>query len=206
LKAESRYTYTFLCRNVRKLSNCQIPVEASGLMDYSSLKRSELFTFFHITEMSRSKSSADGLTRVSLKPGGFQEFIDLEAGIDEASLLRFMTLIMDRHWVGDVCSVNPFAKDITKTFMLTVVPEEDLPLAKDVIDGIWNLTGASDKVYHLKQQTEVEESYDPQVVLAQRVFLGEKERFEMLMPSSELIIENSTAGVKQLLRLTIDVF
>ncbi|RDE17973.1 MAG: hypothetical protein C4K49_00100 [Candidatus Thorarchaeota archaeon] len=175
-------------------------------MDYSSLKRSELFTFFHIVEVSRLKASVDGLTRVSLKPGGFQEFIDIEVGIDEASLLRFMTLIMDRHWVGDVCSVNPFAKDITKTFMATVFPEEDLPLAKDIIDGIWNLTGASDKVYHLKQPTEVEESYDPQVVLAQRVYLGEKDRFDMLMPSSELIIENTTVGTKQILRLTIDTF
>jgi hypothetical protein len=175
-------------------------------MDYGDLRRSELFTFFRLSEQSRSEPSDAGIVTISLKPGGFQEFIDMQVQIDRTSLVREASLLMDRKWVGDIANVNPFAKDITKTFLSVFVPAEDADFVKDIVHTIWNLKGTQDKVYYLTQPSEEEESYDPQVLKAQRVYLGEDERLEMVMPSSELVIENNRRDSKERLRLTISCF
>jgi hypothetical protein len=175
-------------------------------MDYGGLKRTELFTFFRLSEITRSRPSNEGIVRVILKPGGFQEFIDIEVRIDQSSLVRGASLIMDRKWVGEMTNVNPFAKDITKTFISVLIPPEDTQIVRDVVNAIWNLRGTKDKVYYLTQPPDEEESDDPEIVKAQRVYLGEEAKFEMIMPSSELIIENSRIGAKELLLLTVNSF
>ena len=175
-------------------------------MDYGGLRRSELFTFFHLSESSRSAPSDEGIVRVFLKPGGFREFVDIEVQIDQSSLVRSASLFMDRNWVGDVTTVNPFAKDITKTFITVLVHPEDSPSVKDVVAAIWNLRGTRDRVYYLTQPPEEEDYYDPETLRAQRVYLGEEDKLEMIMPSSELIMENSHIQGKDLLRLTISSF
>ncbi len=175
-------------------------------MDYGGLRRSELFTFFRLTEQSRSRPSDAGIVTISLKPGGFQEFIDIQVLIDRTGLVREASLLMDRKWIGDMVNVNPFAKDITKTFLSVFIPTEDEDFVKDIIHTISNLKGTDDKVYYLTQPSEEEESYDPQVLKAQRVYLGEEQRFEMVMPSSELVIENYGSDAKERLRLTINSF
>lgn len=175
-------------------------------MDYGGLQRSELFAFFRLSEQSRSRPSNDGIVTILLKPGGFQEFIDIVVQIDQTGLVRNASLIMNRNWVGDIANANPFAKDITKSFIAVLVPLEDADIVKDVIRTIWNLRGTNDKVYYLTQPPEEDESYDPQVLRAQRVYLGEEEKFEMIMPSSELVMENYRIEGKETLRLTISPF
>jgi len=175
-------------------------------MDYGSLRRSDLFTFFRLSEQSRSAPSSAGVLTIIFKPGGFQEFIDIRVQIDQTDLVRGASLLMDRVWLGDVTNINPFAKDITKTFISVLVPPEDEDFVKDIIRTIWNLKGTSDKVYYLTQPSEEEESYDPQVLRAQRVYLGEEGKFELVMPSSELVMENHRDGNRDRLCLTFKQF
>jgi hypothetical protein len=175
-------------------------------MDYSGLRRSELFTFFRLSEHSRTGPSETGIVKVFLKPGGFQESIDVQVLVDNIGLVREASLLMDRRWVGDMANVNPFAKDISKTFISVFIPAEDADLVKDIIHAIWNLKGTNDKVYYVSPSSEEEEFYDYQVLKAQRAYLGEERKFEMVMPSSELVIENYHADGKDRLRLTISSF
>jgi hypothetical protein len=47
------------------------------MLTYSEIKESDLFTFFHFSEISRTVDDEENKMHQMIKPGGFVEFIDV---------------------------------------------------------------------------------------------------------------------------------
>ena len=87
---------------------------------YSELQQSEFFSFFNISEIKIEKTPE--LTEIRyLKPGGFQEFIDILFKIKDDEI-KEAQLILERSWIGNHKKINPFGTDITKSFIEAITP------------------------------------------------------------------------------------
>ncbi|MHA1782075.1 MAG: hypothetical protein ACTSUL_01465, partial [Promethearchaeota archaeon] len=87
---------------------------------YSDFLKSDFFNFFNFSEILHEKFQEEK-ELLKLKPGGFREFIDLELILMKGKIIEAI-LYLDRNWVGDEFSLNPFAKDIAKSFVGTFFP------------------------------------------------------------------------------------
>jgi hypothetical protein len=111
-------------------------------LTWAEIERSQLFTWFHCGETGRERSP-DGGTVVRLKPGGFQEFIDIELDLDAAWRLRRAALTLDRAWAGGAQS-RAFADDLAKSFLLVLSPEGSI--GRELGTQIDSLLGANPAV------------------------------------------------------------
>ena len=114
-------------------------------MNYERFQDSEFFSFFVLHEIKRSPNE---LTRIILEPGGFREYIYIELKIDDDNNIKFGTLELDRSWVGNELNIDPFAKDICKSFINELTIGETNDLIEDLIKGLWDLKGKNDKVIY----------------------------------------------------------
>jgi hypothetical protein len=89
---------------------------------WHDVEQSDLFTWFGAYETGRV-SLSDGDIALRLKPGGYQEFIDLEIVVDGLQRLKRATLALDRAWIADE-QAAPFAIDITKSFVLALATKD----------------------------------------------------------------------------------
>ena len=91
---------------------------------YGALQQSDFWKPFRLREIERS---AEGQrTVVVLRPGGFQQEIDLRLGLDQAEGLHSGSLALRRGWVvGPPHGINRMAVDIAKRFLGALLPEPD---------------------------------------------------------------------------------
>lgn len=89
------------------------------LVNYDELKGSDFYQFFNIKEQ---KITNEGkYTRIEVKTGGFREYIDIIFYLNENREIEKGILLLDRNWIGNEQSINPFGKDIAKSFILAVI-------------------------------------------------------------------------------------
>ncbi len=115
------------------------------MITYTNVKYSDFFNFFNIHETKKHKIDADRII-IELKPGGFQEFIDIIFDINKDEFIRESLLYLDRTWVGDVESLNVFAKDIAKSYIRDMVHVESQEAVAPIVDIIFQIVGESDRV------------------------------------------------------------
>jgi hypothetical protein len=133
---------------------------------YSKIKESDFYNFFNLSE----KSMIGNL--ISLKPGGFQKHIDFLFKV-ENDLIYEAILSLDRAWIGNDESVNPFAKDITKSFISALFPDAlDQEFKLELIQAIWNIKGRQDRVYCIDEAVYNWETANAQIKLFLEVFRG----------------------------------
>lgn len=80
------------------------------------MKDREFFTFFNLTESDENRTEKKTIIK-NLKPGGFQEYIDIQLMLNSQEEITQATISLERSWTGNADSLNPFAKDIVKSFI-----------------------------------------------------------------------------------------
>jgi hypothetical protein len=94
---------------------------------YPDLQASEFFGWFHITPQSEGQSPHDSQhTRVQLKPGAFQDSIDITCEMDTQKRVQRATLRLSDSWARISGGLNPFATDIAASFINALVPPDAL--------------------------------------------------------------------------------
>lgn len=172
-------------------------------MTYEELKKTELFSFFNLTESGR-RSAGNGMQEIYFKPGGFQEFIDVIMKIDRSQMVHQGVLYLDRNWIGGPMTVSPFGKDFAKSFIAAVTPSADKATADRVVSTIWNLQGSSDRVISLHPDGPEILAKDIPIEELQHVYLGITDKFEMTFEKSCICIENVVDVGRKRLKISID--
>ena len=155
-------------------------------MEYYKLKESELFSFFHFTETGRRPQSR-GMTEILLKPGGFQEFIDVSMKVDQREGVYEGVLLLDREWIGGPMTVNPFGKDLAKSFVEAVTHPEDKDEACAMVTTIWNVSGSRDQTIYLHEKNE---KFEEQIEKLTNVYLGTEQCYTLELERCKIVIEN----------------
>ena len=168
-------------------------------MEYDKLKESELFSFFQFTEMGRRPQSR-GFTEIYLKPGGFQEFIDVSMKVDQEEGVHEGILLLDRDWIGGPMTVNPFGKDLAKSFVEAVTHPEDKEKACSVITTIWSLSGSKERDSYLDSKTDASED---QIEKLTNVYLGIEKYYSLELEKCNIVIENVEDVGRPRLRIMI---
>ena len=170
-------------------------------MDYEEFQKSEFASFFNVQEVERIQEP-NGCIRTHLKTGGFQESINIELILDTSLRLRQASLELARAWIGDEDSLNPFAKDICKSFIYDLASINNTKI-QDLVEGIWDLHGKKDEVIYLKPPvspvTRLAETQN-----AIKVFTGVLPLLELNLPKFKLKIENIEILGKALLRVILN--
>lgn len=172
-------------------------------MSYEELRETELFSFFNFTETGR-KPLADGMQEIHLKPGGFQEFIDVIMKIDRFQKVHEGALYLDRDWIGSPMTVSPFGKDLAKSFIAAITPPDDRQRADNIVNTIWNVQGASDREIAIKPQSPKDLVPEPPIEELVQVYLGIQDKFEMKLKKSYIKVENITEVGRMRLRISIE--
>ncbi|MBN2230962.1 MAG: hypothetical protein JW779_15360 [Candidatus Thorarchaeota archaeon] len=155
-------------------------------MEYKKLKETELFSFFHFTETGR-RYGLGGLTEIHLKPGGFQEFIDITLKVDRSDGVHEGVLYLDRDWIGSAMTVNPFGKDLAKSFVEAVTHPADKEKASKVVSTIWGLTGIKDQVIRISENETTEEV---PIQKLSDVYTGIEKCYSLNLDKSRILVEN----------------
>lgn len=167
-------------------------------MDYEEFQKSEFASFFNTHEIERIQEPNGGF-RVRLKTGGFQEFVDIELKLDASLRLRQASLDLARAWVGNEDSLNPFAKDICKSFIRDLAGVNNKKI-QDLVQGIWCLHGKKDEVIYIKPPPP-SATYLSETQIAIKVFTGLLPVVELNLPKLNLKMENIEISGKALLRI-----
>ncbi|NMC06434.1 MAG: hypothetical protein GYA24_14550 [Candidatus Lokiarchaeota archaeon] len=167
-----------------------------------TLRESEFFTFFNIHEVSRQETGRKGVRAMQCKPGGFQEHIDISFEMDANENVVSARLVLDRSWIGNPDHVNPFANDIAKSFIDTLVPAVDHGAIEPLLATIMNAKGIGDKrIYLHDQPRDLNPNFD--TIKALGVYLQVIGKHEIMLSSCMLRMENIVAGGR--VRLEIEV-
>jgi hypothetical protein len=169
------------------------------LLEYSKLKESELFAFFHFTEAGR-RQHPSGMVEIILKPGGFQEFIDMAMKVDRSEGIHEGVLLLDREWIGGSMTINPFGKDLAKSFVEAMTPLADKEKASAVVLTIWGLSGQGDQVLYMSEKREEEKE---RIEKLASVYFGTEKSFSLELTKSKMLIENVEDVGRSRLRIVI---
>jgi hypothetical protein len=158
---------------------------------YSSLKETEFFEFFNLCEIGTDKYGVnDNLKRIFLKTGGFQDHINIEFHILKDEIVNAF-LHLDREWIGNINSINPFAKDIAKSFLNDLIPLEINPeFKRELVHFIWNLEGDQDTIIRINEVEREFEKASSDVKQFLDTFLGERNLVHITFDNFTIMMEN----------------
>ncbi|MFW9807730.1 MAG: hypothetical protein ACFFFK_13475 [Candidatus Thorarchaeota archaeon] len=172
-------------------------------MSYDELRKTDLFSFFNFTETGR-KPITSGMQEIYLKPGGFQEFIDVRMKVDRFQKVHSGVLYLDRDWIGSPMTVSPFGKDLAKSFIAAVTPSTDRKKADSIVNTIWNVQGTSDREIAIKPNSPKDLVTESPIEKLQQVYLGLEDCFEMKLECSHIKVENVTDIGRKRLKISIE--
>lgn len=157
------------------------------------MKKSEFFSFFNLTEVETS-SPLSPPTLKKVKPGGFQEHIDMEFYVNEYDELEKAVLLLDREWIGDDKSINSFGKDIAKSFIDAVTPSEEKKnennQVKLLTHFLFNLKGSRDIIIPLDKLLQDFDESNPKVKAVLDVYRNLNRSVEFSLEYSKFFFEN----------------
>jgi hypothetical protein len=160
-----------------------------NLINYDELKNSDFYQFFNIKE--QGTTNKDNYTRIKVKTGGFQEYIDIKFYLNENREIEKGILLLDRNWVGNKESINPFGKDIVKSFILAVIPlEGNGKKIKDLAEHIFALKGENDQIIYLKENKPENKEITEGIVNILNVYKNKSDKAEYNLENSILTFEN----------------
>lgn len=117
-------------------------------MQYEILPESDFWKFFGIHEISE-ETGVLGRINKNLKPGGFQESVDLQMTLEKDLSVHQVNLTIERNWMGNLVHVNPFATDIMKSFIRQFGKLPQNPELEAIADHIEHFHGYSDNVIYV---------------------------------------------------------
>lgn len=175
-------------------------------MNYLSFKNSEFFKFFNLNVLSSTElNSWDKELR--FKPSGFQDYIDIVLWFDMEEQIKKGKLILDREWIGDDKSINPYGTDISKSFIGLLFPENLLSeFKKLLVHYLFNLRG--DRQVHIPLHKAFQKFEDSALEVKPflDVYRGQKEREHKSIGGFTIKMENihSEKGERLLIQLSWD--
>lgn len=110
-------------------------------MKYAEWQQTEFYGFFGIHETGRS-STPDRRTQIDLKPGGFQESIDLQVETLSTDEVANASLQVDRSWLITPGGTNTLGVDIVKSFIDANLTKASQAAGKPLVQTIWGLSDA----------------------------------------------------------------
>jgi hypothetical protein len=110
--------------------------ERPAKVSLSSLKASDLFSFFNMEEASRQAALDHRGTWVIVEPGGYNEFIRLWFTIDDHEDVIGFTLGLDRRWLDGPGSGTANAGDLAKSVIASVAAGD--PVLQEVSDQLYS--------------------------------------------------------------------
>ena len=164
----------------------------SNLVNYDELKKTDFFQFFNLHEMQIiRKSELNDLTYIELETGGFQEFINIKLYINNERNIQKAELIMDRSWIGNAENINPFGKDIAKSFIYTMTPLDEKEKIESLSHYLWMLKGLNDNIISIKNKKN---DYDDPTI-SEMEFI---DVYRNLLPKAEFKLEDSSFFVENI--------
>ncbi|MHA1269434.1 MAG: hypothetical protein ACTSPY_06555 [Candidatus Helarchaeota archaeon] len=160
----------------------------SESINYDDLKKTDFYSFFNIHEDKIEK--IDNYTYLYLKTGGFQEYIDLIFVIDDSNNIIKAELTLDRKFIGGLNNVNPFGKDIAKSFIYTITPISEKDSISPLVDFIWKLEGLNDFIIRIQKRTDSQRSPNEIEMSIINVYLNIAPKAEFKLSSSTFTFEN----------------
>ncbi|MFW9933721.1 MAG: hypothetical protein ACFFDR_13855 [Candidatus Thorarchaeota archaeon] len=173
------------------------------MITYTNIKYSDFFSFFNVRETSKVKHG-DNVT-IKLKPGGFQEFIDIEFIIDSDEFLTESNLWLDRSWIGNEDRLNVFAKDIAKSYIRDMIVIDLQDQVATIVDILFQVKGETDHIITISgdDPPSIQDVYVPELRSLVRTFAGLEPSW--IFETSEFIIQmdNTDNEGRERLRIRI---
>jgi len=160
-------------------------------ISYSEFKGTDFFNFFNLKEVNTIiDGNKRNLTGIYLKPGGFQEHVDIQLKILHEEILNAV-LILDREWIGNEKSINPFGKDIAKSFLAALIPDalnQEFKIL--LVQSLWNLKGDEDRIMCIDEVIKNWEDASPDVKVFLEVYRNKKDRAVKNFENLTIMMEN----------------
>lgn len=180
----------------RSLPTAEPPAaDDAALTAWSAVEGSELVTWFGVHEAGR-RLTADGGALVRLKPGGYQESVDIFVELSGASLVRRARLVLARAWV-DHPQTAPFALDLTKSALPILAPGSDT--VQQFAERLMSEMGTM-RVIMRSPGPPPPAPVTPAIESLIAAYLGRQQRAEA---GGILSIENTTADGPALVTITV---
>lgn len=173
------------------------------MISYSQFKVSELYHFFNLSENTIEKISLH-LKEISLKTGGFQEFIDLLIHTNNDDCIVKAKLHLAREWIGDSDSINHFSTDIAKSLIDLLFPSGknyDPEFKKHLVHYLFNLRGNNEVVIPLHKAYQQFEDSSPEVKPFLDVFRNKQNYAQEKFNDFEISMKNLIKNDKEYLSL-----
>ncbi len=172
-------------------------------MKLCELMETDFYTFFNLYEIHPVNPLPSFLV---FKTGGFQEYITIEIHIDEQKNINGAILILDRDWIGNANSINPFGKDIAKSFIATFIPQPvQGEFRETLLTSLWNMKGTEDTIICIDKVVKIWEDSDIEVKDFLDVYRDIKIEARKVIDGHELIMKNVNEAKKKLLKISISL-
>ncbi len=173
------------------------------LIKYKALKKTEFYNFFGLHEIDK-KTISKGLTEIKIKPGGFQEHVDITLTLNKSDAVVDSVLKLNRAWIGNEDTINPFGKDIAKSFIdVLIVNEKDRPFKETLVQNLWFFRGKKNKVIFTKEPEPIIPLPTPPVKNFIAVYSNLKQKEEAKLNSQILTMKNKIDGTNDSLIIQI---
>jgi hypothetical protein len=160
----------------------------SSSIRYSDLKKSDFFQFFNLTEVAINKTDLSKKF-IKLKPGGFQEHIDIEFQLDGDYIIG-AKILLDRVWMGNHESINPFGTDIAKSFIVAFTPPREKESIRSLVFFLMNLKGDKDILIPCQKPYQYFEKSEPEIVPFLDVYRNQRELSIFPLKDTIFLIKN----------------
>ncbi|MHA1211572.1 MAG: hypothetical protein ACTSSH_03835 [Candidatus Heimdallarchaeota archaeon] len=155
---------------------------------FKELQATEFYKFFNCTETGREQT--DHITVINVKTGGYKEYINLSFHINDLDEIIEASLKLDRKWIGNVENLNPFAKDIAKSFVEVIAPQNEKEKVRALVNHLFELHGTKDEVIVIQPTNEPLAPPDMIIKKILEVFEGEHPEMPFLLMSSIYYFKN----------------
>jgi hypothetical protein len=171
----------------------------SGLTAWTAVEASELFTWFGVHEVGREALSGGG-QRLHLKPGGYQESVDLWVDLDAHGGVMTARLELARDWI-DAPDTAPFALDIAKSALPILAPRS--AVVEEFAARLWQRLGQMRVLMRAGALDEPSAPAPPGIERAVAAYIGEHDRATVADQTVRLTIENREGAGRKLVALAL---
>jgi hypothetical protein len=165
----------------------------------------DFFSFFKVHQVATVPMLEVSVIK-KFKPGGFQESIDIDIVEDTKEDLLSASILLDRSWLGDETHLNPFALDITKSFLNTFTPPPDQSKMHELAEKLFQLHGTRDEVISL---THAEKKSPPKSTAFKHLeacVMNKMQEVEIKLTTCNVSFKNLDLKAKQRFELGIIYF
>ena len=174
------------------------------LVKYSDLKTSDFWNFFGIKEI-ESKKINDKYSKKLIKPGAFQEYIDIEFNLNNLEEIERALLKLNRVWIGNYKNINPFANDIIKSFIYELTPEKYKSGIKKISQILFKIHGVDDEIIYLQKDENNDLNIESSTQNIINVVVGLKEYFIYRLNNFGFIFQNKIENNESFLLIIFEL-